>query len=202
MKIIGLTGQSGAGKSSFSKALAKHDIPCLDTDKTSRQVVEKGSPCLQELVEAFGSNILLPDGSLDRKKLGTIAFSDKDKLDLLNSITHRYISIEVDKWLKKQEALGAVAAVIDAPQLFESGIDMICDLTVAVVADENTRYLRILSRDGISEEYARKRMACQKSDKFFISNCTHIIYNNGSEEELFEKAEAFLDDHIFNEEQK
>ncbi len=200
MIIIGLTGQSGAGKSSFSKALSERGIPCLDTDKTARQVVEKGKPCLAELVKAFGEEILLPDGTLDRKKLGSIAFSDKEKLAVLNRITHGYISLEVDKWLKLQEENGAVAAVIDAPQLFESGINKICNITIAVIADESVRFERILSRDGITEEYAKKRMASQKDDSFFISNCTHIIYNNGAEDELLEKAENFLADHIFNKE--
>lgn len=202
MIIIGLTGQSGAGKSSFTKALSKQNIPCLDTDQTARQVVEKGMPCLKELVNAFGAEILLPNGTLDRKKLGSVAFASKEKLALLNKITHSYISAEVDKWLKIQEESGAVAAVIDAPQLFESGINKICDLTIAVLADENIRFSRIISRDGISEEYARKRMASQKDDSFFISNCNHIIYNSGNEEELFQKATAFLADHIFNKEKK
>ena len=202
MITIGLTGQSGAGKGAFSKALSLLGIPCLDTDITARQVVEKGKPCLLELVDSFGETILLPDGCLDRKKLGTLAFSDKEKLLDLNCITHKYISLEVDKWLKEQKDKGAFAAVIDAPQLFESGIDGICDMTVAILADENTRFLRILSRDGITEEYARKRMASQKDDGFFISHCDHIIYNNGDEQELLEKAKAFVSEHLTNEEQK
>ncbi|MBE6572428.1 MAG: dephospho-CoA kinase [Ruminococcaceae bacterium] len=202
MKTIGLTGQSGAGKGAFSKALSLLGIPCLDTDVTARQVVEKGKPCLLELVDRFGKDILLPDGTLDRKKLGTIAFSDKEKLSALNSITHRYIALEVDEWLEEQKDNGAFAAVIDAPQLFESGIDSICDLTVAILADENTRFRRILSRDSISEEYAKKRMASQKDDEFFISHCDHIIYNNGDEAELFEKAKTFVYDHLTNEEHK
>ena len=202
MKIIGLTGQSGAGKGLFSKALCENGIPCLDTDITARQVVEKGKPCLACLTDAFGSEILLDDGSLDRKKLGSIAFSDKQKLQTLNSITHKYITEQVNAWLCEQKENGCVAAVIDAPQLFESGIDKICDITVAVLADKDTRFSRILSRDGITEEYAKKRMDSQKEDEFFLNSCTHIIYNNGSEEQLYEKACDFLKKHITNEEQK
>ncbi len=108
----------------------------------------------------------------------------------------------MDKWLQSQKENGSFAAVIDAPQLFESGIDKICDMTIAVLADERIRFSRIISRDGISEDYARKRMASQKDDSFFISNCTHIIYNNGNEEELFRKANSFITDHIFNKEKK
>lgn len=199
MKIIGLTGQTGAGKGLFSKALKESGIPCLDTDITARQVVEKGKPCLTCLTEAFGNEILLPDGSLDRKKLGAIAFSDKEKLCLLNSITHKYISQQVNAWLCEQKEKGCVAAVIDAPQLFESGIDKICDVTVAVLSDEKTRFSRILLRDNITEEYARKRMASQKDDEFFISRCTHIIYNNEDEQALKNKAADFVSKYITNE---
>lgn len=192
MKIIGLTGRSGSGKSAFCKILEKHGIPCLDTDAVARRVVEKGTPCLSELCSHFGKHILLSDGSLDRKKLGGIAFSDKDALSALNSITHRYITAEVKSWLSECGKSGAVAAVIDAPMLFESGENEICDTTVAIVCDEKSRLERIMARDGIPKEYAEKRMSAQKPDSFFIEACDHIIYNNGSEEEFEKNATAFL----------
>ncbi len=203
MKIIGLTGQSGAGKSTFSKILSEHNIPCLDTDKTARSVVEKGKPCLDELCEAFGNKILLADGSLDRKKLGGIAFSDEKKLAVLNKITHAFIAEEVNEWLKTQQKSAAFAAVIDAPQLFESGIDKICDITVAILADEEIRLERILGRDGITLDYAKKRIASQKSDLFFIENCDHIIYNNGTDEMLENECVGFMEKYgILHKEQQ
>lgn len=181
MLVIGLTGPSGAGKGTFAGFLP---FPCLDTDKTAREVVEKGMPCLAELCDAFGRDILLPDGTLNRKALGALAFSDKEKLAVLNRITHRYISERVAAWLEKCRRNGESAAVIDAPQLFESGEDALCDVTVAVLSRSENRLSRIVARDGITEDYARARMASQKSDDFFRTHCTFIIENNGSEEDL------------------
>lgn len=192
MKVIGLTGQTGAGKGAFCKILSEYGIPCLDTDKTARQVVEKGTPCLDELCGHFGCCILESDGTLNRKKLGEIAFSDKNELAALNSITHKYITEKVEMWLDKKRAEGCIAAVIDAPQLFESGENNICDITVALLAKEDIRLARILDRDGITEQYARKRMASQKDELFFISKCDHIIYNNSTKEELEKETISFL----------
>ncbi len=179
MKVIGLTGPTGAGKSLFCEVFLSLGIPCLDTDLVARKVVEKGTACLSELVMSFGEKILLPDGSLDRKALGSIAFSDKEKLDTLNKITHKYITEYVKSWLAECESKGSRAAVIDAPQLFESGENKICDITVAVIAKKELRLERIMQRDSIALDYAEKRMASQKDDEFFIDNCDYIIYNNG-----------------------
>ncbi|MBR5527760.1 MAG: dephospho-CoA kinase [Clostridia bacterium] len=194
MKIIGLTGRSGSGKGAFCKAAENCGIPCLDTDLVARKVVEKGTPCLSELTQHFGESILNSDGTLNRKALGNIAFSDKDNLCALNSITHKYITAYVENWLEECKSKGYTAAVIDAPQLFESGENALCHNTVAIVCDENERIIRIISRDGITREYAEKRLSSQKSDKFFIDNCTHIIYNNDSEEELSDKVYGFFSD--------
>lgn len=189
MLIIGLTGPSGAGKGTFGKLLG---LPYLDTDRVARRVVEKGTDCLKELQEHFGDGILLPDGSLDRKKLGNIAFSNPEQLTSLNHITHKYISREVSAWLTDCKNRGEAAAVIDAPQLFESGEDALCDVTVAVLADPEIRLARIMQRDGISEEYAKKRMASQKSDDFFRTHCTFIIENNRSDSLLKLQADDLL----------
>ncbi len=179
MKVIGLTGPTGAGKSLFCEVFVSLGIPCLDTDLVARKVVEKGTDCLLELVECFGEGILLPDGSLNRKALGSVAFSSKEKLDKLNAITHKHITEAVVLWLEECKAKGSRAAVIDAPQLFESGENKICDITVAVIAEKDIRLKRIIERDSIDSEYAEKRMASQKDDEFFIDNCDYIIYNNG-----------------------
>lgn len=192
MKVIGITGPSGAGKGAFSALLADFGIPCIDTDQTARAVVEKGKPCLCELTARFGNEILLPDGTLDRKKLGGIAFSDEEAHRALNEITHKYITAEVHAWLDAQCAQGHAVAGIDAPLLFESGENALCDVTVAVLSDEKTRLARVLARDGITPEYAKKRLASQKSDAFFLAHCDHIIYNNGSKEALHDAARAFL----------
>lgn len=192
MKIIGLTGKSGSGKSTVCDIFRKYDVPCLDTDLVARTVVEKGKPCLLELVDYFGKEILFCDGTLDRKKLGLIAFSDKEKLKALNKITHKYINEYVNAWISEKKSELKKAVVIDAPTLFESGEDRICDTTVAVISGDKERIERIISRDNITEEYAEKRISAQKDDKFFEERCEHIIYNNGSLSELENETIGFL----------
>ena len=177
MIVLGLTGQSGAGKSYVCDILRGAGIPCLDTDRVARYVCEAGTPCLAELHEAFGDGILLPDGSLDRKALGKIVFSDREKLQLLNNITHKYIRAETEEWLNTYRCAGAALAVVDAPVLFESGFDALCDCTAAVIAPEEIRLARILRRDGITEEAARARLASQHDDGFFETRCDYIIRN-------------------------
>ncbi len=184
MRVIGLTGGSGAGKGEVSLCFISQGIKCLDTDKVSREVCFPGKPCLRELVDYFGEEILLPDGKLDRKGLATIVFGEENpekrevKHAALNRITHRHIIDAMNEWLHERERDGDSLAVVDAPQLFESGFDRHCDYTVGVIADEEVRIRRIISRDRISRETAEKRIRSQKSNQFFIDTCDFTVYNN------------------------
>ncbi len=199
MRVIGLTGGSGAGKGEVSLCLMSHGIKCLDTDKVSREVCLPGKPCLRELVEYFGEGILLPDGNLDRKGLAQLVFGEDDaekreiKQNALNRITHRHIIDAMNAWLTERERSGDTVAVVDAPQLFESGFDRHCDYIVGVIADEKVRVRRIISRDSISEETAEKRIRSQKSDKFFIDSCDFIVYNNSGIDALEGQVEHILE---------
>lgn len=184
MRVIGLTGGSGAGKGEVSLCFISQGIKCLDTDKVSREVCLPGKPCLRELVDYFGEEILLPDGKLDRKGLAAIVFGEEDpekrevKHAALNRITHRHIIDAMNEWLRDCERDGDSFAVVDAPQLFESGFDRHCDYTVGVIADEEVRIRRIISRDRITRETAEKRIRSQKSNQFFIDTCDFTVYNN------------------------
>lgn len=184
MRVIGLTGGSGAGKGEVSLCFISQGIKCLDTDKVSREVCLPGKPCLNELVEYFGEGILLPDGKLDRKGLASLVFGEEDrekrevKHAALNRITHRHIIDSMNEWLRERERAGDSFAVVDAPQLFESGFDRHCDYTVGVIADEEVRIRRIISRDRITRETAEKRIRSQKSNQFFIDTCDFTVYNN------------------------
>ena len=186
MLIIGLTGPTGAGKGTFSQiAVRAFGAEHIDTDKISRQVVEPGSAGLAALVGYFGNGILRADGSLDRKKLAAIVFSDRSKLAALNGITHPLVEKEVEKRLADARERLCPFAVIDAPLLFESGENKLCDVTVGILADEQTRLLRILARDGIDREAAEQRLSAAKSNEYFRERCGYSLEND-SDQAAFE----------------
>lgn len=202
MLTVGLTGQSGAGKGVFGSVISKYDnVRVLDTDITARLVVEKGQPCLEELCECFGKEILKEDGSLDRKKLACVAFSDEQRHECLNRITHRHIMKKITEWKDNCEKDGVNVAVIDAPLLFESGADKLCDVTIGVISPYEIRLERVMKRDGIQEKDARLRLDSQPNDEFFISKCTYIISNSTDEKDFEENANKLID-KLLNEQNK
>lgn len=190
MYVVGLTGPTGSGKSEVSRVLADNGIPVIDTDVLARKVVEPGSACLSDLVKTFSEKILNSDGTLNRRELANYAFSSPEKSKLLNSITHPYI-IELSKnILMSMEQNHEFAAVIDAPLLFESGMDSICDLTVAVIAPFEMRLERILKRDnGLDEKQARLRISAQNPENYYSENADVIINNSGDLSRLYNQAE-------------
>ena len=200
MKIIGLCGGSGSGKGTVCSVFKTLGIPSIDTDAVYRDMVSKDSPCLRALTLEFGKEILLDDGSLNRKLLAQIVFSGDDKetkLKLLNSISHKYILEETERIIDKYKQAGYFAAIIDAPVLFESGFNKKCDLTICVIANHETRINRIVARDGITSRQASARIASQKSDEELISLCDYYIENNGDFDSLFNTVSA-IKKHIFD----
>lgn len=191
--IIGLTGQSGAGKSTVSRVFAERGFEVIDADRVAREVVVRGSPCLKEISEAFGREVILPEGSLDRKRLGDIVFSDRERLRQLNGITYPYIIFRITLKIDSLREGGARFILLDAPTLFEAGADDMCSLIISVTADEDIRCERIMKRDGITLEQIKKRFSSQLSEQFFIAHSDHIIKNNGSTRELIQKAEEAAD---------
>lgn len=179
MLTIGLTGPTGAGKTTVAGLFASFGLPVLDADRIYRELLIPPSDCLSELVRHFGREILAPDGTLSRQALGRLVFSDPAELDVLNGISHRYIMSDVRRRLRLLQEDGCPAAVFDAPQLFEAGADGLCNIIVSVLASPEIRLGRIMARDGISEEAARARMAAQKPDSFFRSHSDYVIENNG-----------------------
>ncbi len=171
--IIGLTGPTGAGKSVASKQAEKLGVRVIDCDSVARDVVSKNSDALMSLVNAFGSDILNTDGTLNRKSLAEKAFSTKENTDLLNNTLLPYIVKEIKSNIGNEDVL------LDAPTLFESGIDSICTHTVAILSNNNIRFNRITDRDKLTEDEATLRMSAGKSDEYYISHAGHIIYNNG-----------------------
>lgn len=178
MLVIGLTGPSGAGKSVVSELFFAHGIPIVDADDVYHHILIPPSACLNELVYTFGPQILTANGMLDRKILGGIVFSDEKALSQLNQITHQYVMAAIRKRLDDLRRDGVIAAVLDAPQLFEAGANKDCNIIVSVLADTETRIDRIMKRDNIDRDAALRRIAAQKSDDFFRTHSDYIIENN------------------------
>ena len=179
--IIGLTGQTGAGKSAASAMLSKDGFFVIDCDHVAREVVEPGSDGLHALTEVFSREILCADGSLDRKALGKRVFTDSTARALLNDTIFPFITRRVEALIQTAAAQGKEAVILDAPTLFESGMDKICALIVAVCADADRRKARIMARDCIDEQMAQARMNSQYPESFFKEHCAILIENNGTE---------------------
>ena len=184
--MIGLTGPTGAGKSSVAQAVGKLGIKVIDCDTVAREAVEKGSDGLAAVVSVFGDDLLLSDGTLNRRMLARRAFSTPENTKLLN----RTLLPHIVRLVKMQA--GEDDVLVDAPTLFESGMDSVCTDTVAVLADGDIRLKRIIARDGISPEDARIRMSAGKPDGFYIGRAGHILYNNGDGDAFVKEATELI----------
>lgn len=188
MKIIGICGSSGSGKSTACKYFQENGIPVLDCDKIYHELVESPSECLTEIGETFGKD-LIQNNSLNRKKLGNIVFQDPAKLALLNEISHRHVILELEKRIQDFSKKDQNACIIDAPMLFESGLDKRCDVVIAVISDEKIQIRRICERDGIDEASAKKRLQNQKNAEVLKELADFVIVNNGTYQELLLQCE-------------
>ena len=160
----------------------KYEIPAIDTDRLYRETTaKKGSACLDELVSEFGDSIIDENGELYRKALAEIVFGDGEKLKKLNEITHKHIKKDTLALVEKYRSEGMRAVIIDAPVLFESGFDKLCDFTVCVTSPLEKKIERILTRDQITREQAWARLASQKSDSELISLAKYQIDNSGKD---------------------
>lgn len=186
--ILGITGGSGAGKTTVSDFLREKGIEVIDGDKVARLIMEPGEACLMETVRTFGEDILDENGALVRKKLGQIVFSDSEKLETLNKITHKYIT---EYFFSKVKTSKSDIVGFDGAVIFESGLDKVCNAIIGVIADEEIRLERITKRDGISIQDARLRISSQKNNQFYIEKCDFLVYNNGGEE-ISEQLEEVL----------
>lgn len=194
MLILGLTGKTGAGKSTVAAYLKEKGCFIIDGDMAAREILLPPSPALSQLAEAFGEDIILADGSLDRKALAQRAFSSRDKTELLNSITHPHIKRRFCELLTQAEGEGFAVAVIDAAALLESDCRELCEKIIVVHADQALRLERILERDGISREQAMTRINGQRDDNYYFRQADVIIYNNenGSLETELDKLKELI----------
>lgn len=190
--VIGLTGQTGAGKSTVSQIFVDNAFQLIDADKISRLVVTRGSHCLSDLCDCFSDEILTPDGELDRKKMASIAFSDPNKLEMLNSIMYPYIMGEILRMIHHHSQQNHKLILLDAPTLFESRADDFCDVIISVVADADVRKQRIMARDHISEEEADLRMQAQLTEAYFREHSDIVLDNNGTLEVLIQSTQEVV----------
>ena len=185
LKIIGITGGSGCGKTSALAVLKDMDALILDCDEIYHELLLSDEEMLQTIRHRFPSAF---EGEVfNRKKLGNIVFNDRKALLELNEITHKYVRLEIIRRLREYAFNGGKTAAIDAIELISSKLGEICDIRIAVSADRNLRIERIMARDGISREYAESRIDAQHSDDYFKKGCDAVIYNNGSVEEFKNK---------------
>ncbi|MEG1879123.1 MAG: dephospho-CoA kinase [Pseudoflavonifractor sp.] len=197
MKVIGITGPTGAGKTTALGALEDLGGTLIDCDELYHTLLEESEELRAALVARFG-DILDGQGRPDRKKLGAIVFDKANDLSDLNAITHRFILQALQVQLRAAAARGSPAVGVDAIALIESGVAASCDAVVGILAPKPLRIRRIMDREGISEDYARLRVEAQQEDAFYRAHCTHILENDeGETQESFrEKARALFQNII------
>lgn len=161
MRVMGLTGGIASGKSTVASILSEFGATIIDADKVAREVVEPGQPAWHDIRKAFGDDILLVDGSLNRQRLGEIIFNDPAKRQMLNSIMHPRIIEECQKRLEHYKQAGKQAVILEVPLLIETGMDTMVDEVWLVVVDTETQINRLIKRDGLSRGQALKRIKSQ-----------------------------------------
>lgn len=179
MRVIGLTGGIASGKSTAARTLADLGARIVDADALARQIVAAGQPALAEIVRAFGREMLLPDGTLDRKRLGAVIFADAEKRRTLNAITHPRIAAETQARLAALAAEGAPVAVYEAALLVENGVHRGLDGLIVVACAEATQLARLMSRDGYVEADARARIAAQAPIADKVAAATWVVDTSG-----------------------
>ena len=194
--IIGITGSSGAGKSTVCEFLEnEYKVKVLDADKIARKLSKKGTSYVVDIIKIFGKDIVDEEGELKRRKLAEIIYSNPKKREELNKCTFKYITKEIEKRLKK---IGDdTVKIIDAPLLFESKLNEICDKVIGVISKREVQIDRIVARDDIDYEQAEKRLLAQQSNEFYIEHCDDIVENNGLLE-FEQKVEAIMKKYKIN----
>ncbi len=195
MKIIGLCGGSGSGKGTVSALFAELGIPSVDTDAIYREITSYKSECMVALISTFGPSVANADGSLNREEMRSLVFSSDgcdERRMLLNDITHKFVLDETKKRIEDYRLYGKPAVIADVPLLFESGFDEMCDIIVAVIADEPIRIERIIRRDGILQEQAERRIMAQISSDELIKRSDFVIENNDGVDELRLKVKSLF----------
>ena len=193
MTVIGITGPTGAGKTTVLSRLEELGGAAADCDAVYHELLLTSVPLQNELKSRFGPAVFDANNRLRRKELGAIVFGNEAALADLNAITHRHVVAELERRIARAQAENRPAIALDAIALLESGAVDLCDVTVAVTAPEEARVRRIMTREGIPEEYARARAAAQKPSAWFEERCTHTLRNDGDQADFEAKARALFE---------
>lgn len=185
--VLGITGGTGSGKTTVTSYLKEKGAFVIDADVVAREIVSVGMPALLEIKEAFG-DVFFKDGSLNRKKLGNIVFSDSEKLNILNNITHKYIIEDIKNKVLKNDGF----IIIDAALLFQTELFKLCDKTLLVLADKEKRQNRIINRDSLSKETAKNRIASQEDYEKLRDCSDYVLENSGTLEDLKNKVDLIV----------
>ena len=195
MKIIGITGASGSGKTTASEILSKReDVRIIDADKVAKSLNLPGTDYMLAIENAFGKDVFHSDGNLNRKKLASLIYREKESREMLNSLTFKYVVDEILKKLEIYKKDNINFIVIDAALLIESGLDKYCDIIVALVAEDDLKVKRMCKRDNIDEETAISRLKIQHNNEYYIKRADYCI-ENSKNYDLKSKIEEVLD-HI------
>lgn len=189
IKIIGLTGQSGSGKSTVSEYFKKRNITVINADKLVREIYNANSPCVKTIAATFGDDVLDKNGEIIRPILAQKAFSSREATIKLNTVVHPFVTYEFLNQVNRALKNGEKYVLYDAPQLFESNADLICDVIISVIADKEVRLKRICARDNIDYNSAELRINAQFGEEFFRQNSDFIIDNNSDIEFLEKQAQ-------------
>lgn len=187
MIVFGLTGSYGSGKSTVAAVFREMGVRVIDADQLAREVIEPGTEAYQEIVQAFGSEVVLPDGSLNREAIGRLVFEDRKKREKLESIIHPRVREAERQQVTAAAEAGDELVVLDVPLLFETGLDNECDLTCVVIVDEDQRMARLADR-GVSTEEVRRRLEAQMPQEEKMSRADFIINNTGTLEQTRRQA--------------
>ena len=183
-RVIGLTGGIGSGKSTVSRFLAELGAVIIDADKIGHEIYRPDTDTWRQLVKTFGSGILVPDNTIDRKKLGAIVFGDKQELQRLNAIIHPQITQEIKKRIEECRRRAVKVIVLDAPVLLEANAKNLVDEIWVVVADDGNVIKRAAARTGLTEQQIRDRVHSQLSNTERTKNARVVISNDGNTEDL------------------
>lgn len=189
--IIGITGSSGAGKSTICEILKKeYNVKIINADKIAKRLSNKGTNYINDIIKTFGNDIVDEQGELKRKKLGQIIYNNTEKRKKLNKCTFKYIKKEIEEEIERTKEY--VTIIIDAPLLFECGLEKLCDKVIGVVSKRNLQIERIVARDNIDYQEAESRLNAQEDNEFYIKRCDVIIENNNDIGDIEEKLKDIL----------